>query len=160
MTLFWQSCVEPRGICCGYTFIVKYLRIVYKKALRNSTVQQPPPCILFYKSMNYKSSYLESITADKNKELNQQARKTATEYYLEVLLLQVKVHISTNRKQIQVKVHISTNRKHCIKHIAMKFKQVNVALARQPNTPSTCTAQLGADTPSHYKWLNQSREDS
>jgi len=80
--------------------------------------------------MNYKSSYLESITADKNKELNQQARKTATEYYLEVLLLQVKVHISTNRKQIQVKVHISTNRKHCIKHIAMKFKQVNVALAR------------------------------
>ena len=38
--------------------------------------------------MNFRSSYLKDIAADKNKELNQQAKKTAAEYYLEVLLLQ------------------------------------------------------------------------
>ena len=41
-----------------------------------------------YKSMNFRSSYLESLTENKNKELNINARKQATEYYLEVLFLQ------------------------------------------------------------------------
>ena len=38
--------------------------------------------------MNFRSSYLESIAEDKNKELNVKARKQAAEYYLEVLFLQ------------------------------------------------------------------------
>ena len=43
---------------------------------------------IFYKSINFRSSYLKDLAADKNKKLNQQERKTAAEYYLEVLLLQ------------------------------------------------------------------------
>jgi len=43
---------------------------------------------IFYKSMNFRSTYLKSVADNKNKELNQQARKTAAEYDLEVLLLQ------------------------------------------------------------------------
>ena len=43
---------------------------------------------VFSKNMNFRSSYLENIAADKHKELNQQARKMAAEYYLEVLFLQ------------------------------------------------------------------------
>ena len=38
--------------------------------------------------MNFRSSFLENIMAEKNKELNQKARKAAAEYYLEVMLLQ------------------------------------------------------------------------
>ena len=43
---------------------------------------------VFYKSMNFRSSYLESIADEKNKELNSKARKQAAEYSLEVLYLQ------------------------------------------------------------------------
>ena len=43
---------------------------------------------VFNKSMNFRSSFLENLAAEKNKELNQKARKTAAEYYLEVMLLQ------------------------------------------------------------------------
>ena len=37
---------------------------------------------------NFRSSYLEKIAEDKNRELNVKARKQAAEYYLEVLFLQ------------------------------------------------------------------------
>ena len=43
---------------------------------------------VFLKSMNFRSSYLENIADEKNKELNSKARKQAAEYYLEVLYLQ------------------------------------------------------------------------
>ena len=43
---------------------------------------------IFYKSMNFRSSYLESLTEDKNRELNFKARKQAAQYYLEVLFVQ------------------------------------------------------------------------
>ena len=43
---------------------------------------------VFFKSMNFRSSYLENIAEEKNKELNTKARKQAVEYYLEVLHLQ------------------------------------------------------------------------
>ena len=42
---------------------------------------------IFCKSMNFRSSYLEENAKAKNKELNEQARKTAAEYYLEVLAI-------------------------------------------------------------------------
>ena len=43
---------------------------------------------VFYKSMSFRSSFLGNLVAEKNKELNQKARKITAEYYLEVLLLQ------------------------------------------------------------------------
>ena len=43
---------------------------------------------VFHRSMNIISTYLESISEQRNKELNTQARKQAAEYYLEVLFLQ------------------------------------------------------------------------
>ena len=48
VTSYWQSCLKPRGIFCGCIVIVKNLRDVPRKDWSNSTVQQPPPCILFY----------------------------------------------------------------------------------------------------------------
>ena len=36
VTIFGNPVLKPQGICCGYTIIVKYLRDVYKKTLRNS----------------------------------------------------------------------------------------------------------------------------
>ena len=43
---------------------------------------------VFYESMNFRSSFLENLAAEKIKELNQKARKEAVEHYLEVMLLQ------------------------------------------------------------------------
>ena len=43
---------------------------------------------VFYKSMNFRSSYLENLAKERNKELILQASKTAMEYFLKVLLLQ------------------------------------------------------------------------
>ena len=43
---------------------------------------------VFYKSKNLRSSFLENLAKERNKALNQKARKTAAEYYLEVLLVQ------------------------------------------------------------------------
>ena len=43
---------------------------------------------VFYRSMNFRSSYLEALAEGKNRELNSKARKEAAEYYLEVLFLQ------------------------------------------------------------------------
>ena len=43
---------------------------------------------VFYRSMNFRSTYLETLAEGKNKELNTKARKMAAEYYLEVLFLQ------------------------------------------------------------------------
>ena len=43
---------------------------------------------VFYRSMNFRSSYLEALAEGKNRELNSKARKVAAEYYLEVLFLQ------------------------------------------------------------------------
>ena len=37
VTIFGNPVSKPRGICWGYTIIVKYLRDVYKKVWRNST---------------------------------------------------------------------------------------------------------------------------
>ena len=43
---------------------------------------------VFYKSMNFRSSYLETLAETKNRELNHKARRQAAEYHLEVLFLQ------------------------------------------------------------------------
>ena len=43
---------------------------------------------VFYRSINFRSSYLETLAEGKNRELNTKARKMAAEYYLEVLFLQ------------------------------------------------------------------------
>ena len=43
---------------------------------------------VFYRSMNFRSTYLENLADGKNRELNTKARKLAAEYYLEVLFLQ------------------------------------------------------------------------
>ena len=43
---------------------------------------------VFYESMNFRSSYLESLAETKNRELNHKARRQAAEYHLEVLFLQ------------------------------------------------------------------------
>ena len=43
---------------------------------------------IFYKSMNFRSSYLENLAKDINNALNAEARVKTAEYYLEVLILQ------------------------------------------------------------------------
>ena len=43
---------------------------------------------LFYKSINFRSSFLETLAEDKTRELNHKARKQAAKYHLEVLFLQ------------------------------------------------------------------------
>ena len=43
---------------------------------------------VFYRSMNFRSTYLETLAEGKNRELNTKARKLAAEYYLEVLFMQ------------------------------------------------------------------------
>ena len=43
---------------------------------------------VFYKSMNFRSSYLKTLAENKNRELNHKARRQAAEYHLEVLFLQ------------------------------------------------------------------------
>ena len=43
---------------------------------------------IFYKSMNFRSSYLENLAKEKNNAFNAEARIKAAEYYLEVLILQ------------------------------------------------------------------------
>ena len=43
---------------------------------------------VFYKSMNFRSSYLENLAKTKNDELNGEAKVKAVEYFLEVMILQ------------------------------------------------------------------------
>ena len=43
---------------------------------------------IFYKCMNFKSSYLEDLEKTKNHTLNAEARIKASEYFLETLILQ------------------------------------------------------------------------
>ena len=43
---------------------------------------------IFYKSMNFRSSYLEDLVKSRNHTLNVEARTKAAEYFLEVLILQ------------------------------------------------------------------------
>ena len=43
---------------------------------------------VFYRSINFRSTYLENLAEGRNKELNTKARKMAAEYYLEVLFMQ------------------------------------------------------------------------
>ena len=56
---------------------------------------------VFYKSMNFRSSYLKSITEEKNKEQNIRAIKQAAEYYLEVLFYSTTCCYSTAKKPLQ-----------------------------------------------------------
>ena len=46
---------------------------------------------MFYKSMNFRSSYPETLAENRNRELNHKARRQAVEYHLEVLFLQFRV---------------------------------------------------------------------
>ena len=43
---------------------------------------------IFYKSMNFRSSYLEDLAKQRNEELNKEAKAKAAEYFLEVMILQ------------------------------------------------------------------------
>ena len=43
---------------------------------------------IFYKSMNFRSSYLENLAEKRNEELNKEAKAKAAEYFLEVMILQ------------------------------------------------------------------------
>ena len=40
---------------------------------------------IFYKSMNFRSSYLEDLAKERNKELNKEAKAKAAEYFFEVM---------------------------------------------------------------------------
>ena len=41
---------------------------------------------IFYKSMNFRSSYLEELAKERNEELNKEAKAKAAEYFLEVMI--------------------------------------------------------------------------
>ena len=43
---------------------------------------------IFYKSMNFRSSYLENLAKERNEALNTEAKTKAAEYFLEVMILQ------------------------------------------------------------------------
>ena len=43
---------------------------------------------IFYKSMNFRSSYLENLAKERNEALNTEAKTKATEYFVEVMILQ------------------------------------------------------------------------
>ena len=43
---------------------------------------------IFYKSMNFRSSYLEDLAKQRNEELNKEAKAKAGQYFLEVMILQ------------------------------------------------------------------------
>ena len=54
---------------------------------------------IFYKSKNFRSSYLENLTKIRNDTLNAESRATAAEYYLEVLFLQYNTLLFNCEKQ-------------------------------------------------------------
>ena len=43
---------------------------------------------IFYKSMNFRSTYLENLALERNEALNTEAKTKAAEYFLEVMILQ------------------------------------------------------------------------
>ena len=43
---------------------------------------------IFYKSMNFRSRYLENLAKERNEALNSEAKTKAAEYFLEVMILQ------------------------------------------------------------------------
>ena len=43
---------------------------------------------IFYKSMNFRSSYLENLAKERKEALNKEAKTKAAEYFLEVMILQ------------------------------------------------------------------------
>ena len=57
---------------------------------------------VFYRSMNFRSTYLETLAEGKNKELNTKARKMAAEYYLEVLFLQYNTLLFNCEKSYEI----------------------------------------------------------
>ena len=60
---------------------------------------------VFYKSMNFRSSFLESLAEEKNKEVNIKARKQAVDYYLEVLFRQYNTLLFNCEKSIFSRCH-------------------------------------------------------
>ena len=59
---------------------------------------------VFYRSTNFRSTYLETLAESKNKELNTNARKMAAEYYLEVLLLQYNTLLFNCKKRFYERI--------------------------------------------------------
>ena len=54
---------------------------------------------VFYKSMNFRSSYLENLAKTKNDDLNEEAKVKAVEYFLEVMFLQYNTLLFNCEKQ-------------------------------------------------------------
>ena len=54
---------------------------------------------IFYKSMNFRSSYLEELAKGRNEELNKEAKAKAAEYFLEVMILQYNTLLFNCEKQ-------------------------------------------------------------
>jgi len=60
---------------------------------------------VFYKAMNFRSHYLETIAEDKNKELNLKVRRQAAEYFIEVLFLQYNTLLYNCEKYFHEIIH-------------------------------------------------------
>ena len=54
---------------------------------------------IFYKSMNFRSSYLEELAKERNEALNKEAKTKAAEYFLEVMILQYKTLLFSCEKK-------------------------------------------------------------
>ena len=54
---------------------------------------------IFYKSMNFRSSYLEELAKERNEALNKEAKTKAAEYFLEVMILQYNTLLFNCEKQ-------------------------------------------------------------
>jgi methyltransferase-like protein len=60
---------------------------------------------VFYKSMNFRSHYLETIAEDKNKEMTLKVRKQAAEYFIECLFLQYNTRLYNCEKYYHEMIH-------------------------------------------------------
>ena len=56
---------------------------------------------IFYKSMNFHSSYLENLAKERNEAFNKEAKAKAAEYFLEVMILQYNMLLFNCKKEIQ-----------------------------------------------------------
>ena len=84
---------QERGITHELSFVdslfmMYQLRRKIVKTQSSETYSHNFGEFVFYKSMNFRSSYLENLAKTKNDELNGEAKVKAAEYFLEVMILQ------------------------------------------------------------------------
>ena len=81
-----------------------------------------------YKSMNFRSHYLESVAEDKNKELTLKVRKQAAEYFIECLFLQYNT-LLYNCENSTMKSSISGCLMNSLYHYSMERCTTNILLS-------------------------------